>query len=230
MPVYSLRLRYSRLVREVARCTWPPPDQHEEATSPTDEELSPSWKRLLCQFGDVFPDDHPRLPPKRSVQLEINLEPGVTPASKAAYRLSPAKMDDLKAQLAMLLEKGLARPSTSPWGAPVLFVPKADGCLRMCFDCRALNKGTIKDKDPIPRVDVIFDRLQGVLKEIRTDIQTNSANVRHFESVDRHFESDTRHLNRLSAILNRLTDSEQNCSAWHGLVQTNPSSNPDGYG
>jgi predicted aspartyl protease len=134
-----------------------------ETTSPTDKdkELNQSWKSLVVQFADLFPDDHPGLPPKRAVQLEINLEPGVTPASKAAYRLSPAEMDELKAQLAVLLEQGLVRPSTSPWGAPVLFAPKVDGGLRMCLDYRALNKGTIKDKNPIPRVDEIFDRLQG---------------------------------------------------------------------
>jgi hypothetical protein len=78
-----------------------------EATSTIDAELSPSWKSRVGQVDDVFPEGHPGLPPKRSVQMEINLEPEVTPASKAAYRLSPAEMDELKAQLAELLEKGL---------------------------------------------------------------------------------------------------------------------------
>jgi hypothetical protein len=106
-----------------------------EATSPTDKdkELSPSWRKLVNQFDDVFPDYHPGLPPKRSVQLEIYLEPGVTPTSKATYRLSPAEMDELKAQLAVLLEKELVWQGTSLWGAPVLFAPKAEGGLRIAL-------------------------------------------------------------------------------------------------
>jgi hypothetical protein len=99
----------------------------EAVTTPESSELSPTWKKLVGQFDDVFPEDHPGLPPKRAVQVEINLEPRVTPASEAAYRLSPAEMDELKAQLAVLLEKGLVRPSTSLWGAPLHFAPKADG-------------------------------------------------------------------------------------------------------
>jgi hypothetical protein len=86
-------------------------------------------EKLVGQFDDLFPEDHPGLPPKCAVQLEINLEPGVTPASKAAYRLSPAEMDEIKAQLALLLEKGLIRPSTSPWEAPVLFAEGGWGAL-----------------------------------------------------------------------------------------------------
>jgi hypothetical protein len=99
----------------------------ETVITPKPSELSPTWEKLVGQFDDVFPEDHPGLPPKRAVQLEINLEPGVTPASKAVSRLSPAEMDELKAQLAVLLEKGLVRPSTSPWGAPVLFARRRMG-------------------------------------------------------------------------------------------------------
>jgi hypothetical protein len=86
----------------------------EVSTTIGEEELSPAWKDLVGKFEDVFPDDHPGLPPRRAVQLEIKLEPGTTPASKAAYRLSPPEMDEIKAQLAVLLEKGLVRQSTSP--------------------------------------------------------------------------------------------------------------------
>jgi hypothetical protein len=127
---------------------------------------------LIKGYADVFPDDHPGLPPDRAVQLEINLEPGAQPASKPAYRLSPAEMDELKTQLAVLLEKGLIRPSTSPWGAPVLFAPKSDGGLRMCLDFRALNKVTVKYKNPIPRVDEIFDRLQGATHFSTLDLRS----------------------------------------------------------
>jgi hypothetical protein len=120
----------------------------EVATTCDEDKLSPAWKDLVGKFEDVFPDDHPGLPPRRAAQLEIKLEPGTTPASKAAYRLSPAEIDELKAQLAVLLEKGIVCPSISPWGAPVLFAPKADGGLRMCLTYRALKKCMIKERTP----------------------------------------------------------------------------------
>jgi Reverse transcriptase (RNA-dependent DNA polymerase) len=125
------------------------------------EEQDLEWVQLIEDFKDVFPDDQPGAVPDRAVQLEINLEPGTTPASKPAYRLSPPEMDELKAQLTVLLEKGLILQSTSSWESPVLFAPKANGGIWMCLDYRALNKGTVKDMNPIPRVDEIFDRLQG---------------------------------------------------------------------
>ena len=84
------------------------------------DELGKQWKELLGTYGDVFPSDHPGYPPKRNVELGIDLEPGVEPVSRPVYKLSPAELDELKAQLTLLLEKGLIRPSKSPWGAPVL--------------------------------------------------------------------------------------------------------------
>jgi hypothetical protein len=150
----------------------------EVATTIDEEELTPAWKDLVWKFEDVFPDDYPGPSLRRSVQLKIELEPGTNPASKAAYRLLPAEMDELKAQLAVLLEKGLVRPSTRPWGAPVLFAPNADGGLRMCLDYRTLNKGTIKDKNPIPRVDEIFDRLQGATHFSTLDLRSGYYHIR----------------------------------------------------
>jgi hypothetical protein len=91
------------------------------------EERDPEWAQLIKEFKDVLPNDQPGLPPDRAVQLEINLDSGTTPASKPAYRLYPAEMDELKAQLAVLLEKVLILKITSPWRAPVLFDPKAKG-------------------------------------------------------------------------------------------------------
>jgi hypothetical protein len=107
---------------------------------------------MLTEFEDVFTTDQPGLPPEHSVAMEIALEEGEKPVAKPAFRLSPAEMDELKKQLSLLLEKGLIKPSVSPWGAPVLFAPKKDGSLRMFLDYRALNKLTIKNKCPIPRV------------------------------------------------------------------------------
>jgi hypothetical protein len=122
--------------------------------NPTENSQLPnSWECMLKEFEDVFPTDQPGLPPERSVAMEIALEEGEMPVAKPAFRLSPAEVDELKKQLSLLLEKGLIRPSVSPWGAPVLFAPKNDGGLRMCLDYRALNKLTIKNKCLIPRID-----------------------------------------------------------------------------
>jgi hypothetical protein len=108
--------------------------------------LPNAWECMLDDFSDVFPVDQPGLPPESSVAMEIELEEGAKPVAKNAFRLSPAEMDELKKQLSLLLEKGLVRPSVSPWDAPVLFAPKKDGGLRMCLDYLALNKLTVKNK------------------------------------------------------------------------------------
>ena len=87
--------------------------------------------------------------------------PGTAPISKASYRMAPAKMKELKTQLQELLDKGFIRPSVSPWGAPVLFVKKKDRSMRLCVDYRELNKVFIKNRYPLPRIDDLFDQLQG---------------------------------------------------------------------
>jgi hypothetical protein len=112
----------------------------------------------------AFPDEQLGYPPKRSVELGIKVEEGTEPLLKSAYRLSPTELDELKTQLTLLLEKGLIRPITSPWGAPVLFTTKKDGSLRMCLDSMALNKRTVKNKSPLPGIDEIFDRLVGAFR------------------------------------------------------------------
>ena len=117
--------------------------------------------RVVCEFEDVFPDELPGLPPQREVDFWIELEPGTRPISRAPYRMAPMEMQELKAQLEELLEKGYVRPSASPWGAPVLFVKKKDGSLRLCIDYRELNRVTIKNKYPLPRIDDLLDQLQG---------------------------------------------------------------------
>ena len=88
----------------------------------------------MCDFPEVFPDELPGLPPSREVEFEIELTPGTTPVSMAPYRMAPAELKELKAQLQELLDKGFIRPSVSPWGAPVLFVKKKDGSLRLCIE------------------------------------------------------------------------------------------------
>ncbi|GJY19357.1 putative reverse transcriptase domain-containing protein [Tanacetum coccineum] len=116
---------------------------------------------IVKNFPEVFPEDLPGLPPTRQVEFHIDLVPGAAPVARAPYRLAPSEMKELADQLQELSDKGFIRPSSSPWGAPVLFVKKKDGSLRMCIDYRELNKLTVKNRYPLPRIDDLFDQLQG---------------------------------------------------------------------
>nr|GFB44364.1 putative reverse transcriptase domain, aspartic peptidase domain protein [Tanacetum cinerariifolium] len=107
----------------------------------------------------VFPDELLGIPSVREVQFSIELIPGAEPISKAPYRMAPIELKELKDQLQELLERGFIRPSVSPWGAPVLFVRKKDGSMRLCVDYRELNKITIRNRYPLPRIDDLFDQL-----------------------------------------------------------------------
>ena len=112
---------------------------------------------IVKEFPDVFPNDISGLPPDREVAFTIDLIPGTEPISIPPYRMAPAELRELKAQLEELLSKGFIRPSISPWGAPVLFVKKKDGSLRLCIDYRQLNRVTIRNQYPLPRIDELFD-------------------------------------------------------------------------
>ncbi|GJX37418.1 putative reverse transcriptase domain-containing protein [Tanacetum coccineum] len=114
-----------------------------------------------CDSEEVFPEDLPGLPPARQVEFQIDLVPGVAPVARASYRLTPAEMQELSTLLQELFDKGFIRPSSSPWGASVLFVKNKDGSFRMCIDYRELNKLTVKNRYPLPRIDDLFDQLQG---------------------------------------------------------------------
>ncbi|GJW60982.1 putative reverse transcriptase domain-containing protein [Tanacetum coccineum] len=116
---------------------------------------------VIRDSPEVFPEELPGLPPPRQVEFRIDLIPGAAPVARAPYRLAPSEMKELSKQLQELLEKGFIRPSSSPWGAPVLFVKKKDGSFRICIDYRELNKLTIKNRYPLPRIDDLFDQLQG---------------------------------------------------------------------
>jgi len=133
---------------------------------------------IVKEYADVFPDELPGIPPEREIDFSIDLHPGTQPISVPPYRMAPAELKELKEQLKDLLEKGYIRPSTSPWGAPVLFVRKKDGSLRMCIDYRQLNKVTIKNKYPLPRIDDLFDQLQGARCFSKIDLRSGYHQVR----------------------------------------------------
>ncbi|XP_070677827.1 uncharacterized protein [Malus domestica] len=127
---------------------------------------------VVRHYPDVFPDDLPGLPPDREVEFSIDLLPGTDPISLTPYRMAPAELRELKIQLQELLDKGFIQPSSSPWGAPVLFVKKKDGTLRLCIDYRQLNRVTIKNRYPLPRIDDLFDQLKGACVFSKIDLRS----------------------------------------------------------
>jgi hypothetical protein len=114
---------------------------------------------IVCEYLDVFPDELPGMPPDRDIEFAIELQLGTAPISKRPYRMPPTELAELKKQLQELLDKGFIRPSTLSWGCPALFVKKKDESLRLCVDYRPLNAVTIKNKYPLPHIDVLFDQL-----------------------------------------------------------------------
>ncbi|KAJ0537730.1 putative nucleotidyltransferase, Ribonuclease H [Helianthus annuus] len=133
---------------------------------------------IVRDFSDVFPEELPGIPPEREVEFTIDLIPGAEPISKAPYRMAPLELKELKEQLQELLELGFIRPSVSPWGTPVLFVKKKDGSMRLCIDYRELNKITIRNRYPLPRIDDLFDQLQGAKFFSKIDLRSGYHQLR----------------------------------------------------
>jgi len=127
---------------------------------------------VVCEYPDVFPEELPGMPPDRDIEFIIDLIPGIGPIAKRPYRMATDELKELKEQLQELQEKGYIRPSSSPWGSPVLLVRKKDGSLRMCIDYRSLNEVTIKNKYPLPKIDDIFDQLQGAKYFSKIDLRS----------------------------------------------------------
>nr|GEX21923.1 hypothetical protein [Tanacetum cinerariifolium] len=147
-------------------------------TSTKDEDKS-KGKRLedvpvVREFLEVFPEDLPGIPPTQQVEFRIDLVPGATPVA----RVPPSEMKELADQLQELTDKGFIRPSFSPWGASVLFVKKKDGSFRMCIDYRELNKLTVKNRYPLPRINDLFDQLQGSNVYSKIDLRSGYHQLR----------------------------------------------------
>ncbi|KAL0540342.1 hypothetical protein IC582_024578 [Cucumis melo] len=146
------------------------------------EKLKPEDVPVVKEFLDVFPDDLSGLPPDREIEFTIELFPGTTPISQVPYRMAPNELKELKMQLQELVDKGYIRPSVSSWGAPVLFVKKKDGTLRLCIDYRQLNKVTIRNKYPLPRIDDLFDQLRGAALFSKIDLRSGYHQLKVRES------------------------------------------------
>jgi hypothetical protein len=136
------------------------------------EEKSLEHIRIVCEYPDVFSEELPGMPPDCDIEFIIELLPGTTPISKRAYRMDVKDLIELKKQIEELLEKGFIRPSSSPWGSPVLFVNKKAGSRRMCVDYRSLNEVTIKNKYPLPRIEDLFDQMRGAKVFSKIDLRS----------------------------------------------------------
>nr|GEY82578.1 putative reverse transcriptase domain-containing protein [Tanacetum cinerariifolium] len=133
---------------------------------------------VFRDFYDVFLEELPGIPPERKVEFGIELVPGTQPISKAPYRMDLIELKELKEQLQELLDLGFIRPSVSPWGAPVLFVKKKDGGMRLCIDYRELNHITIRNHYPLPQIDDLFDQLQGANFFSKIDLRSGYHQLR----------------------------------------------------
>ncbi|KAL0534504.1 hypothetical protein IC582_028795 [Cucumis melo] len=141
-------------------------------------DVSLSSEPMVRDYPVVFPEELPGLPPHREIEFAIELEPGTVAISRAPYRMAPAELKELKVQLQELHDKGLIRPNVSPWGTPVLFVKKKDESMRLCIDYRELNKVTVKNKYPLPRIDDLFDQLQGATVFSTIDLRSGYHQLR----------------------------------------------------
>jgi hypothetical protein len=137
---------------------------------------------VVNEYPDVFPEELPGMPPDRDIEFVIDLIPGTSPIAKRPYRMAASELTELKKQLEELQRIGFIRPSSLPWGAPVLFVKKKDGSMRLCVDYRALNEVTIKNKYPLPRIDDLFDQLKGAKYFSKIDLRSGYFQLKIRES------------------------------------------------
>ncbi|GJZ94326.1 putative reverse transcriptase domain-containing protein [Tanacetum coccineum] len=184
----------------------------------------PFGNEVLIVRGDrrniVFPEDVSGIPPARQVEFKIDLILGAAPVARAPYRLDPSEMKELSDQLKEISDKGFIRPSSSPWGAPVLFIKKKDGSFQMCIDYRELNKLTVKNRYPLPRINDLFDQLQGSSVYSKIDLRSGYHQLRvREEDIPK-----TEHEEHLKLILELLKKEElyakfSKCEFWIPKVQ-----------
>ncbi|CAA0826072.1 Uncharacterized mitochondrial protein AtMg00860, partial [Striga hermonthica] len=146
------------------------------------DERVPDRVFIVCEYLDVSPDDLPGGPPDRQVEFTIDQIPGAGPVSKAPYRMAPKELQELKAQIQELLKLGFICPSVLPWGAPVLFVKKKDGSMRICIDYREFNALTVKNKYSLPRIEDLFDQLRGASVFSKIDLRSGYHQLKIWES------------------------------------------------
>jgi hypothetical protein len=127
---------------------------------------------MVCEYPDVFPQELPSMPSDRDIEFIIELIPKTATISQRPYRMNPQELEELKKQLADMLRKGLIHPSASPWGSPVLFVDKQYSTIQLCVDYRKSNKVAIKNKYPLPKIEDLFDQLNGGKVFYRIDLRT----------------------------------------------------------
>ena len=147
-------------------------------SSAVEEKRELSQMPVVREYPEVFPEEICDLPPEREVEFSIDLIPGASPISIAPYRMAPVELAEVKKQVEELLERRFVRPSASPWGAPVLLVKKKDGSMRMCVDYRQLNKVTVKNKYPLPRIDDLMDQLKGAMVFSKIDLRSEYHQIR----------------------------------------------------
>ncbi|GKD61391.1 putative reverse transcriptase domain-containing protein [Tanacetum coccineum] len=141
-------------------------------------DIDPNDSVVVRDFPKVFSNDLSGLPPVREIEFQIDLTPGAMPVVKSLYHLAPSELEEFLGQLKELQDKCFIRPSSSPWRAPVLFVKKKDGSFRMCIDYRELNKLTVKNRYPLPRIDDLFDQLQGSQYFSKIDLRSGYHQLR----------------------------------------------------
>jgi hypothetical protein len=139
---------------------------------------------VVQEFPDVFPEDLPRMPPQRAIEFKIELQPGTAPMAKDPYKMSPLELIELKTQIQDLLDKSFIYPCSSPWGCPTLFMSKKYKDLCLCVDYRPLNAVTIKNKYPLPCIDILFDQLVGAQEFSKIDLCSGYHRIKiHAEDI-----------------------------------------------
>jgi hypothetical protein len=138
---------------------------------------------VVNEYLDVFPEEMPGMPPDRDIKFVIELKPGTAPIYKTPFRMTTPELAELKKHIKELLEKGFICPSSSPWGAPMIFVPKKDGTHRLCVDYHALNEITVRNKYLLPRIDDLFDQFRGACVFSKIDLRSgyHQLKVREFD-------------------------------------------------